>query len=284
MAAYLPLAVFGFSPSAFFLIFAAHNLYQFLIHTSYLPEMRLLGKVFNTPYHHELHHARNKAYIDTNFAGIFIIWDKLFGTFAEHTEPVQFGVGQETTTLCPVKGQLTTLSAVFKEARYRTGLKSKLKALFGSPAYLTENYKRKLAQERVKGGLGERKPFSPNISTANRRYAIVLFAFVLIIGTLFRNTEQLLTLWQQFAVLALFLPLLIRVGQVLDGKGEMTLAKTANETLIDEGIEKKANDAHFAPQTAYHCAFELELPSEALPESTLPAGSLKRYTDLINGG
>lgn len=220
ISVYLPFAVLGFSPGAFFLIFAAHNLYQFLIHTSYLPEFRTFGLLFNTPYHHEIHHARNRCYIDKNFAGVFIIWDKLFGTFAERTETPQIGIGQETTTLNPVKAQITTLARVFAEAKSRPTIKGKLTAIFGPPSYLSM---------KMPAGADHasptRKKFDPTISKSSLQKAILWFVFLVVTVTIYRNYETTLPTSVQLVALLLVACLLFYIGMILDNKA------SAHETL-----------------------------------------------------
>jgi sterol desaturase/sphingolipid hydroxylase (fatty acid hydroxylase superfamily) len=91
-AFYLPLAVLGFPPLMYVVMGAINTLYQFWIHTSAVGKLGPLEWVLNTPSHHRVHHGINPAYIDRNYAGIFIVWDRLFGTFsAEEEEPV-YGV------------------------------------------------------------------------------------------------------------------------------------------------------------------------------------------------
>jgi sterol desaturase/sphingolipid hydroxylase (fatty acid hydroxylase superfamily) len=206
---YLPFALFGFSPGAFFLMFAAHNLYQFLIHTSYLPELRIFGLVFNTPHHHELHHCRNTCYIDKNFAGVFIFWDKLFGTFAVHTEKPVFGVEQLTTTLNPVTAQVTTLQMVFAEAGRRQGWRAKLGAVFGVPDYLGSH-----GYDKV-----HRPKFDPAIPGWLLGLAIALFALLVFGTTAYRNYEDAFDLAQKIAVLGGIAAVLFLIGNLLDARG-----------------------------------------------------------------
>jgi alkylglycerol monooxygenase len=213
---YLPFALFGFSPGAFFLVFAAHNLYQFLIHTSYLPEFRIFGLVFNTPYHHEAHHCRNACYIDKNFAGVFIVWDKLFGTFAPRTEKPVFGVGQLTTTLNPVKAQLTTLMAVFAEAGRRRGLRDKLVALFGPADYLAAHGH----------DIARRPKFDPAIPGWQFGLAVMLFLLLVVVTTLYRNYENAFDLAEKLAVLGGIGSVLFTIGNLLDARGLPLLAWT----------------------------------------------------------
>ena len=86
---YLPLALLGFSPLMFVGMSTLNTLYQFWIHTRAVGTLGPLEWVLNTPSHHRVHHGINPKYIDRNYAGIFIIWDRLFGTFQkEEDEPV----------------------------------------------------------------------------------------------------------------------------------------------------------------------------------------------------
>src|ERR1700733_5274013 len=87
---YLPLAIVGFSPAAFVAMSTLNTLYQFWIHTRLVKRLPApFDWVLNTASHHRVHHGVNPKYIDTNYAGIFILWDRLFGTFqVEEEEPV----------------------------------------------------------------------------------------------------------------------------------------------------------------------------------------------------
>jgi sterol desaturase/sphingolipid hydroxylase (fatty acid hydroxylase superfamily) len=86
---YLPLAVIAFPPLWFAAMLSFVVLYQFGIHTRTVGKLGPLEWVFNTPSHHRVHHARNPKYLDRNYGGTLIIWDRIFGTFqAEEEEPV----------------------------------------------------------------------------------------------------------------------------------------------------------------------------------------------------
>jgi sterol desaturase/sphingolipid hydroxylase (fatty acid hydroxylase superfamily) len=86
---YLPLAVVGFPTVMFVAMYTLNTLYQFWIHTRVVHRVGFLEAFLNTPSHHRVHHGIDPAYIDKNYAGIFIVWDRLFGTFQQETrEPV----------------------------------------------------------------------------------------------------------------------------------------------------------------------------------------------------
>jgi sterol desaturase/sphingolipid hydroxylase (fatty acid hydroxylase superfamily) len=91
---YLPVYIVGFPPLAFIQVYAVHLFYQFWLHTDLIPKLGWLEYVFNTPSHHRVHHAVNPRYIDKNHGGIFIIYDRIFGTFQEELEsdPCRYGL------------------------------------------------------------------------------------------------------------------------------------------------------------------------------------------------
>ena len=77
---YLPLAVLGLPPIVYLTAYAFNLLYQFWIHTRLIKTMGAFGLVFNTPSHHRVHHGTNPEYVDKNYGGILIIWDRLLGS------------------------------------------------------------------------------------------------------------------------------------------------------------------------------------------------------------
>lgn len=97
---YLPLAVLGVPLVVFISVASLNLLYQFWVHTRHVPKLGWFEWFFVTPSNHRAHHAQNALYMDRNYGGVFIIWDRLFGSFQEEdeNEPVIFGV----TTPWPV--------------------------------------------------------------------------------------------------------------------------------------------------------------------------------------
>ena len=85
---WLPLAWLGFEPAHIVAVVAINLGFQFFVHTQAVGRLGWLEHVFNTPSHHRVHHARNPKYIDHNYAGVLIVWDKLFGSFVEEDPQV----------------------------------------------------------------------------------------------------------------------------------------------------------------------------------------------------
>jgi sterol desaturase/sphingolipid hydroxylase (fatty acid hydroxylase superfamily) len=137
-ALWLPLAFLGFPPVMIAIQKGISLVYQFWIHTEAIGKMpRWFEAVFNTPSHHRVHHARNPQYLDRNYAGILIVWDKLFGTFQPELadEPPRYGLVKNL-------GDFNLLRAVFHEwaatARDLVSARSPREALgylFGPPGW-----------------------------------------------------------------------------------------------------------------------------------------------------
>ena len=133
----LPLVLLGFDPVMVFFVGGINLIYQFWIHTEAIGRMpRWFEAVMNTPSHHRVHHATNPRYLDRNYAGVFIIWDKMFGTFAPEVddEPIRYGIVKQL-------GSFNLLWGVFHEwigiARdlIRAPFGTKLGYLFGPPGW-----------------------------------------------------------------------------------------------------------------------------------------------------
>ena len=101
---YLPLALLGFHPIMILTAQAISLLYQFWIHTETIGRLpRPIEAVMNTPSHHRVHHGSNPEYLDRNYAGIFIIWDRLFGTFTPESRPVRYGLTKPLGSYNPIR-------------------------------------------------------------------------------------------------------------------------------------------------------------------------------------
>ncbi|MFT3808005.1 sterol desaturase family protein [Arenimonas sp.] len=132
---WLPLAWLGFEPTHIVAVVAINLGFQFFVHTQAIGKLGWIEKVFNTPSHHRVHHARNAKYIDRNYAGVLIIWDKLFGSFVEEdlAVPCEYGIIGQVHSHNPITLTFHEWAAMFRDARRAQGLRGALKQLFGPP-------------------------------------------------------------------------------------------------------------------------------------------------------
>lgn len=132
---FLPLAWLGFHPVAIVAMLGVNLLYQFFIHTELAPRLGPLEWVLNTPAHHRVHHASNSACLDRNYGGVLIVFDRLFGTFAEapNDEKLRYGLVGGTRTINPIRIALGEWAAMFRDVRRASSLTAMWSALFAPP-------------------------------------------------------------------------------------------------------------------------------------------------------
>jgi sterol desaturase/sphingolipid hydroxylase (fatty acid hydroxylase superfamily) len=132
---FLPLALVGFHPLAIVTMLGINLFYQFFIHSDFAPNLGVLEWVLNTPTHHRVHHACNEPCLDRNYGGILIVFDRLFGTFAEQPgdQPLRFGLVGGAPSFNPIRIALGEWIAMLDDARKARGTSAKLRALFGPP-------------------------------------------------------------------------------------------------------------------------------------------------------
>lgn len=121
-----PMAILGFNPIVILFSEAFVQIYQTLLHTEVVKKLpRPIEAIFNTPSHHRVHHGSNPEYIDKNYAGIFIIWDKIFGTFEEEKAPVRYGLTKPINTINPLKVFFIGFGRLFQKSYNAKGFKNK---------------------------------------------------------------------------------------------------------------------------------------------------------------
>ena len=180
---YLPLALLGFSPTHFVLVAGFNLLYQFWIHTEHIQRMpRWFEAIFNTPSHHRVHHGRNLEYLDKNYAGVFIIWDRLFGTFEPEGTKAVYGVTTPLASFNPVHANVAHYRWLFGQVGKARTLPDAARMLFKPPGWLPDYL----------GGTQVPKDAAPDYrkhtARAHRRvqvYVLVQFLFQLAVAALF---------------------------------------------------------------------------------------------------
>lgn len=132
---WLPLVILGFDPNWVVFVVLLNLGLQFFVHTQAVRKLGPLEWLFNTPSHHRVHHGRNPQYIDKNYAGILIIWDKLFGTFVPEDETVIYGITKPVNSFNPLKVTFSEWRDMFSDVTTKgLSFSERLKLLFAPPA------------------------------------------------------------------------------------------------------------------------------------------------------
>ena len=130
---FISLPLIGLDPTMIAVAGVISTLWGIVGHTQIIQRLGPLEWIFNTPSHHRVHHGSNKQYIDKNYGNLFIIWDRLFGTFEPEKEVVTFGLVNNVNTYNPIKITFMGWSSMFKDIRNSQSFKEGLYLFFGPP-------------------------------------------------------------------------------------------------------------------------------------------------------
>jgi alkylglycerol monooxygenase len=135
---YLPLALIGIHPLTFAVVDALITLYQFWIHTETIDRMGAFGWVFNTPSHHRVHHGINPEYLDKNYAGALIIWDRMFGTFEKESRQPVYGTVKPLGSFNPLWANVWYFWLLYKDSAAAQTSWERWKVWWSAPGYRPE--------------------------------------------------------------------------------------------------------------------------------------------------
>ncbi|MDZ3994746.1 hypothetical protein PspTeo4_36448 [Pseudomonas sp. Teo4] len=180
---YLPLALIGVPPVVFITVASLNLLYQFWVHTRHIPKLGWLEWVLITPSNHRVHHAQNPAYLDRNYGGVFILWDRLFGTFKEEdpTEPVVFGVTTPLASWNPLWANLQFYAQLWHDARNTRSLWDKLRIWFMPTGWRPADVAARYPQ--AKQNLALFRKFEVALGRAQQVYVVAQFTVYVALGS-----------------------------------------------------------------------------------------------------
>ncbi len=132
----LPIVMLGFNPWMLLFVELFVQSFQAILHTEVIGKLpRPLEYIFNTPSHHRVHHGSNDEYLDKNYAGILIIWDRMLGTFAEEKEKVVYGITEPINSINPLVVFFHGFTRLYRSMKSAKGLRNKLNYLIKPPGW-----------------------------------------------------------------------------------------------------------------------------------------------------
>jgi sterol desaturase/sphingolipid hydroxylase (fatty acid hydroxylase superfamily) len=191
---YIPLAFIGFPPAVYLAVSAAVTLYQFWIHTRAIGKLGPLEWVLNTPSHHRVHHGRDPKYIDKNHAGVFIVWDRMFGTFKEEEDEPNYGIVTPLKSWNPLWAQIHYFVKLVQRAWQAPKVEDKVKVWFKEPAWQPEGLPEAPEPETRRAGY---RKYDTEVPLGLNLYALVQFIGILLFSTGFLFSVPELDLWQK---------------------------------------------------------------------------------------
>jgi len=215
---YLPLFLIGFPLQVLITVNAINLIYQFWVHTRVVKRLGVLDRILVTPSNHRVHHAQNERYIDKNYGGMLILWDRLFGTFQEerNDDPVVFGVRKPLANWNPVWANLQVYDYVLFDARKTRRWRDKLGIWFRRTGWRPPDVEAE--HPRARSDLSSFRKFDPPVALSQRRYVLAQFAVAIAI------TLYIAELFAREGAMAVLLPcimlwvLLYTLGLLNEGR------------------------------------------------------------------
>jgi sterol desaturase/sphingolipid hydroxylase (fatty acid hydroxylase superfamily) len=186
---YLPLFLLGMPFEVFVTANAIDLIYQFWVHTQHVDKLGWFDRIFVTPSNHRVHHAQNEIYIDRNYGGILILWDRLFGTFQEELddEPVVFGVRKPLASWNPFWANLQVYAYLWFDAVRTRRWRDKLGIWFRRTGWRPADVEARFPKKH--SDIEAFQKFNPPLTKTMRRYLawqfVIAAFFILWIGTVF---------------------------------------------------------------------------------------------------
>ena len=139
----IPMILIGFTPFQAIVGLLLVAQYQHWVHTERVTKLGWLDEVFNTPSVHRVHHGSNRQYLDKNYGGVLMIWDKLFGTFAREEEKVIYGLTRDINTNNPVKITFMEFGNIWQDVMKCRTMRDRLRIIFGGLSWRPSYFRSK---------------------------------------------------------------------------------------------------------------------------------------------
>ena len=215
---YVPLAVAGVPPIVFAGVALIDLLYQFWVHTEHVPKLGWFDRVFVSPSNHRVHHGVNEAYLDKNYGGILIIWDRLFGTFEDERidEPAVFGTRAPLHTWNPASVVLRTYQDLFFDAWHAKSWADKLRIWVKHPGWRPADVA--AAHPKPAFAMQTFTRFETQAQRATLIYCLAQFTLTALLGTYFLGVQKTLAFGPKFGLFCAIAAALWSVAALLENR------------------------------------------------------------------
>ena len=176
---YLPIFIVGIPPEVFVTVAGINLVYQFWVHTEHIPKLGWYEYVFVSPSNHRIHHAQNKHYVDANYGGVFIFWDRLFGTYKEELDELKpiYGTAKPLRSWNPFKANLDIFAEMIKDSTRTKSIKNKIMVWFSRPNWRPDDVK--ISHPIYKNDLDNFEPYNPSTSFEVKIYSWIQLFFIM---------------------------------------------------------------------------------------------------------
>ncbi len=213
---FLPIPFLGFDPILFGAAAGFVTLYQYWIHTQAIKSMGWFEWIFNSPAHHRVHHAINPQYLDKNYAAVFIIWDRMFGTFVKEEETPEYGTTVPIKSWNPVWANIHFYVEMWEGMKLEKGLFRKFSLLFRGPDYLGELLQLKSSDYKNKEGKVDK--YRPKPSLNMQIYVFVQFLILTLAIFSYILHFKELSMFYKLTFLSLIVLTTLNCGAIMENR------------------------------------------------------------------
>ena len=204
---YLPMIMIGVPGQVFVTVAGVNLVYQFWVHTRHIGHLGVLEKIFVTPMNHGIHHAKNQEYIDANYGGVFILWDRIFGTYISEKPEVKpvYGTVKPLNSWNPIWANFQVFYQMVQDTIYTEKVADKIKIWYGPTSWrpedmLTENFEVSPSDFY--------KKYAPAINNQQKVFTIIQLFSVVIFAAIMATTTSFQAYYET-AIFGLILVLIV---------------------------------------------------------------------------
>jgi alkylglycerol monooxygenase len=220
---YIPMYLLGIPAQVVVTVGALNLIYQFWVHTQHVPKLGWYEWFFVTPSNHRVHHAQNDRYMDRNYGGLFIIWDRMFGTFQEELddEPVVYGIRGPLKSWSPIKALTHIYVDMARDSWHTKHWRDKLKVWVSRTGWRPADVA--LQYPHAKPDLSQFERYDPKMPRTVAVYAFFQLVSVVLLLNYMEKAE--LSYWQGFAGWAILLATTVITALWMEGRPAASLLR-----------------------------------------------------------
>jgi alkylglycerol monooxygenase len=272
---FIPCFLLGIPLYMYVTIASGHLVYQFWIHTQHIPKLGFLEWFLITPSNHRVHHAQNAQYVDKNYGGLLIIWDRLFGTFAEEddNEKVIYGLRTPLQSWNPLWANIHIFSSMVSDATKTENIRDKVAVLWSRTGSRPADVAKKYPVEKT--SLDNFRKYNPQLTTVSTVAVVLHYMLLLVYFLWFTALVPEMSYLARCANMVILTFSAVTIGTIIDQHSKMMLVE-CTRLLIIGVIIVTAYNAGNTPMSWLYCGLAYSLIT-----SILTVISIRQTNDFI---
>jgi len=215
---FLPMFIIGVPPEVYVSVAGVNLVYQFWVHTEHVGRLGFLEYIIITPSNHRVHHAQNDDYLDANYGGVFILWDRIFGTFIDERKDLKpvYGTVKPLKSFNPFWANIEVFYQMALDSYRTKKLKDKFYVWFSRPGWRPDDVNEKYPLK--KNDLSSFEKYDPQISNKQKMFGFFQFTMINALTVIMLFNMDKFSYSEMLSVAALVVTLAISNSFMLDGK------------------------------------------------------------------